>query len=300
MAKVIYEKDGRIARITLNRPEVMNAIDDDLPRELAEAVARAEADNGVHVMLLSGAGRAFCAGYDLAYYAERNGANNVTQEMPWDPIKDYRFMWANTQAFMSLFRALKPVVCKVHGFAVAGGSDIALCSDMVIMGENAQIGYMPTRVWGCPTTAMWVYRLGPEKAKRMLFTGDKISGREAAEMGLVLKAVPEERLDDEVEALVARMASVPVNQLAMQKMVINQPMEASIMATQRLATVFDGITRHSPEGLNFKARSETVGWKQAVEDRDQGTWDWTANEPLPKSNRSRRARVFRGTKGEVG
>ncbi len=285
MAKVIYEKDGRIARITLNRPEVMNAIDDDLPRELAEAVARAEADNGVHVMLLSGAGRAFCAGYDLAYYAERNGANNVTQEMPWDPIKDYRFMWANTQAFMSLFRALKPVVCKVHGFAVAGGSDIALCSDMVIMGENAQIGYMPTRVWGCPTTAMWVYRLGPEKAKRMLFTGDKISGREAAEMGLVLKAVPEERLDDEVEALVARMASVPVNQLAMQKMVINQPMEASIMATQRLATVFDGITRHSPEGLNFKARSETVGWKQAVEDRDQGTWDWTANEPLPKSNR---------------
>ncbi|MCF3595678.1 crotonase/enoyl-CoA hydratase family protein [Rhodobacteraceae bacterium LMO-12] len=285
MAKVTYEKDGRIARITLNRPEVMNAIDDDLPRELAEAVARAEADDGVHVMLLSGAGAAFCAGYDLAYYAEANGANNVTQEMPWDPIKDYRFMWANTQHFMSLFRAMKPVVTKVHGFAVAGGSDIALCSDMVIMGENAQIGYMPTRVWGCPTTAMWVYRLGPEKAKRMLFTGDKISGREAAEMGLVLKAVPEAQLDDEVETLVARMASVPINQLAMQKMVINQPMEASINATQRLATVFDGITRHSPEGLNFKARSEEAGWKQAVEDRDQGTWDWTTNEPLPKSNR---------------
>ncbi len=285
MAKVTYEKDGRIARITLNRPEVMNAIDDDLPRELAEAVARAEADDGVHVMLLSGAGAAFCAGYDLAYYAEANGANNVTQEMPWDPIKDYRFMWANTQHFMSLFRAMKPVVTKVHGFAVAGGSDIALCSDMVIMGENAQIGYMPTRVWGCPTTAMWVYRLGPEKAKRMLFTGDKISGREAAEMGLVLKAVPEAQLDDEVETLVARMASVPINQLAMQKMVINQPMEASINATQRLATVFDGITRHSPEGLNFKARSEDAGWKQAVEDRDQGTWDWTTNEPLPKSNR---------------
>ncbi len=285
MAKVTYEKDGRIARITLNRPEVMNAIDDDLPRELAEAVARAEVDDGVHVMLLSGAGAAFCAGYDLAYYAEANGANNVTQEMPWDPIKDYRFMWANTQHFMSLFRAMKPVVTKVHGFAVAGGSDIALCSDMVIMGENAQIGYMPTRVWGCPTTAMWVYRLGPEKAKRMLFTGDKISGREAAEMGLVLKAVPEAQLDDEVETLVARMASVPINQLAMQKMVINQPMEASINATQRLATVFDGITRHSPEGLNFKARSEEAGWKQAVEDRDQGTWDWTTNEPLPKSNR---------------
>ena len=285
MPTVLYEKDGRVARITLNRPEVLNAIDDDLPRELAQAVARADADDGVHVMLLSGAGEAFCAGYDLTYYAEANGANTVTQEMPWDPIKDYRFMWANTQAFMSLFRALKPVVTKVHGVAVAGGSDIALCSDMVIMGESATIGYMPTRVWGCPTTAMWVYRLGPERAKRMLFTGDKVTGREAEEMGLILQAVPEAELDDAVEALVARMASVPINQLAMQKMVINQPMEATINATQRLATIFDGITRHSPEGLNFKARSEEVGWKQAVRERDEGTWDWTENAPLPRTNR---------------
>ena len=285
MSKVTYEKDGRIARITLNRPEVMNAIDDDVPRELSAAVARAEADDGVHVMLLSGAGAAFCTGYDLTYYAEGNGVGQVTQDMPWDPIKDYRFMWANTQHFMSLFRALKPVLCKVHGFAVAGGSDIALCSDMVIMGENAQIGYMPTRVWGCPTTAMWVYRLGPERAKRMLFTGDKITGVEAAEMGLVLKAVPEDQLDDAVEELAARMATVPINQLAMQKMMINQPMEATVTATQRLATVFDGITRHSPEGLHFKERSEAVGWKQAASERDTGTWDWTTNQPLPKSNR---------------
>ncbi|KPP86072.1 MAG: enoyl-CoA hydratase [Rhodobacteraceae bacterium HLUCCO07] len=286
MPKVLYEKDGRIARITLNRPEVMNAIDDDLPTELEAAVTRADADPGVHVIVLSGNGDAFCAGYDLAYYAEKNGAdNNVTQEMPWDPIKDYRFMWGNTQKFMSLFRCLKPVLCKVHGFAVAGGSDIALCSDIVIMGEEARIGYMPTRVWGCPTTAMWVYRLGPEKAKRMMFTGDKITGREAAEMGLVLKAVPEDALDDAVEELAARMAGVPTNQLAMHKMVVNQAMEMTINSTQRLATVFDGITRHSPEGLNFKARAEEMGWKQAVRDRDEGTWDWTANEPLPKPNR---------------
>lgn len=286
MPKVLYEKDGRIARITLNRPEVMNAIDDDLPTELEAAVTRADADPGVHVIVLSGKGDAFCAGYDLAYYAEKNGAdNNVTQEMPWDPIKDYRFMWGNTQKFMSLFRCLKPVLCKVHGFAVAGGSDIALCSDIVIMGEEARIGYMPTRVWGCPTTAMWVYRLGPEKAKRMMFTGDKITGVEAAEMGLVLKAVPEDALDDAVEELAARMAGVPTNQLAMHKMVVNQAMEMTINSTQRLATVFDGITRHSPEGLNFKARAEDAGWKQAVRDRDEGTWDWTANEPLPKPNR---------------
>ena len=283
--KVTYEKDGRIARITLNRPEVMNAIDDDVPRLLSEAAARADADDGVHVMLLSGNGPAFCSGYDLAYYAEANGSGQATQEMPWDPIRDYAFMWRNTQHFMSLFRALKPVLCKVHGFAVAGGSDIALCSDMVIMAEDAQIGYMPARVWGCPTTAMWVYRLGPERAKRMLFTGDKVTGREAAEMGLVLRAVPADALDDAVEEMAARMASVPINQLAMQKMMINQPMEATVTATQRLATVFDGITRHSPEGLNFKARAEEAGWKQAVTDRDQGTWDWTANEPLPKPNR---------------
>lgn len=279
MPKVLYRADGRIGRITLNRPEVLNAIDDDLPRELAAAVAEADADRNVHVMVLSGAGAAFCAGYDLAHYAQ-DPNNPMTQDMPWDPMQDFQFMWANTQAFMSLFRAMKPVICKVHGFAVAGGSDIALCSDIVVMADEARIGYMPTRVWGCPTTAMWVHRLGPEKAKRMLYTGDKIGGREAADMGLVLKSVPEAQLDAEVEALAARMAGVPINQLAMQKMVINSAVEAQIQQTQRLATVFDGITRHSPEGLNFKARAEDIGWKAAVRERDLGTFDWTRNRPI--------------------
>ena len=283
MSTVLYERDHRIARITLNRPEVMNAINDDMPRDLAAAVARADADPEVHVMVLSGSGKAFCAGYDLAHYAA-DPDNKITQGMPWDPIQDYQLMWANTQDFMSLFRAIKPVICKVQGFAVAGGSDIALCCDLVIMADDAQIGYMPARVWGCPTTAMWVYRLGPEKAKRMMFTGDKVSGTEAAEMGLALKSVPAAKLDEEVEALAARIASVPINQLAMQKMVINQTMEATLTQTQRLATVFDGITRHSPEGLNFKARAEDVGWKQAVEERDQGSFDWTRNRQIPGNN----------------
>ncbi|MAC73814.1 MAG: enoyl-CoA hydratase [Marinovum sp.] len=281
MSKVLYEKDGRIARITLNRPEVMNAIDDDLPQLLSQAVSRADQDPEVHVMILSGAGKAFCAGYDLTYYAEGASQNKVVQDMPWDPMQDYQFMWANTQHWMSMFRALKPVICKVHGFAVAGGSDIALCADLIIMSDTAKIGYMPTRVWGCPTTAMWVYRLGPEKAKRMMFTGDKITGREAADMGLVLQSVPEAELDQTVEALAQRMATVPVNQLAMQKMVINQTMEATLNQTQRLATVFDGITRHSPEGMNFLARVDQVGWKQAVQERDEGSFDWTANQPIP-------------------
>lgn len=283
MSAVLYDRDGRIGRVTLNRPEVMNAIDDRLPEALADAIRRANADTGVHVIVLSGNGPAFCAGYDLAFYAESadgRGAE-LTQAMPWDPIRDFAFMKRNTDLFMEVFRSLKPVICKVHGHAVAGGSDIALCADIVIMAESAQIGYMPARVWGCPTTAMWVYRLGPERAKRMLLTGDKIDGREAERLGLVLKAVPDNELDAEVERLAHRMASVPVNQLAMQKMMINQALEnMGLASTQTLATIFDGITRHSPEGLAFKRRAEAVGWKQAVRERDDGTYDWTLDRSI--------------------
>jgi enoyl-CoA hydratase len=285
MPKVLYERDGRIARITLNRPEVLNAIDDDLPRELAEAVARADADADVHVIVLAGAGRAFCAGYDLLHYAQGESAPRYTQEMPWDPMQDYGMMMRNTECFMSLFRSKRPVICKVRGFAVAGGSDIALCSDLVIMAEDACIGYMPVRVWGCPTTAMWLYRLGPEKAKRMLFTGDKIDGREAERLGLVLKAVPAERLDEEVDALAHRIASVPQNQLMMQKLMVNQALaNMGLHTTQMIATVFDGISRHTREGLNFRRRAGEEGWKQAVDERDQGTFDWTRYAPI-KGNR---------------
>ena len=216
--------------------------------------------------MLAGAGDAFCAGYDLTYYAQGSGGTGVTQAMPWDPMKDYAFMMRNTELFMSIWRSYRPVICKVHGYAVAGGSDIALCADMIVMSTDARIGYMPTRVWGCPTTAMWVYRLGPERAKRMLFTGDKITGSEAEQIGLVLKAVPPDHLDAEVEALAERMATVPVNQLMMQKLVINQAIEAmGLKNTQLLATVFDGITRHSPEGVNFKrAPRRSAGRKRCA------------------------------------
>ena len=279
----LYERDGRIGRITLNRPHVMNAIDFELPTALESAVKQANTDDAVHVIVLSGAGRAFCAGYDLGVFAEaKKGSNfNIQQEMPWDPMKDYEFMMANTERFMSLWRSTKPVICKVHGFAVAGGSDIALCSDLILMANDARIGYMPVRVWGCPTTAMWVYRLGPERAKRMLFTGDTIDGNEAERIGLVHKSVPPERLDEEVESLACRISTVPKNQLMMQKLMINQAMEnMGLRTTQMIATLFDGITRHSPEGVMFKKRSEAVGWKQAVKERDQGTFDWTTGRPI--------------------
>jgi enoyl-CoA hydratase len=284
MSKVLYTKTGRIARITLNRPDVFNAIDDAVPALLSAAVAEANGDDDVHVIILAGEGPAFCAGYDLTFYAGGAGSDAVNQEMPWDPLKDYAFMSRNTEHFMSLWRSAKPVICKLHDPAVAGGSDIALCCDLVIAAETASIGYMPARVWGSPTTAMWVYRLGPEQAKRMLLTGDKIDGREAARIGLVLEAVPAADLDDRVEALAARMATVPINQLTMQKMIINQAIEAMGLAqTQRLATIMDGIARHSPEGMAFKQRSDTVGWKQAVVERDHGTYDWTKDSPIDEA-----------------
>ena len=267
-----YDRDGRIARITLDRPERLNAISDRTPGEIAAAVAEANEDDRVHVIVLAGAGRAFCAGYDLKLFAEAKGGNAVIQErMPWDPIRDYAVMSRYTADFMSLWRSLKPTICKVQGYAVAGGSDIALCCDLVVMAEDAMIGYPPARAGGCPTTARWVYRLGAERAKRMLLTGDLVSGAEAARMGLVGEAVPADRLDARVEELAARMAGVPKNQLAMQKLMINQALDnMGMTGTQMIATLFDGITRHSPEGMAFKRRAEAVGFKQAVKERDSG------------------------------
>lgn len=266
-----YAVSGRIARITLNRPARLNAIDDRMPREIRRAVEAANDDDRVHVIVLAGAGKAFCAGYDLKQFAEGDGTNRWTQKMPWDPMKDYKGMKANTDDFFSIWRSYKPVICKVHGYAVAGGSDIALCADIVIMAEDAKIGYMPARVWGCPTTAMWVYRLGAEKAKRMLLTGDTIDGRTAKQWGLVYDAVPAAKLDAAVEALAKRMAGVPKNQLMMQKLMINQAYEnMGLAGTQMIATLFDGITRHSPEGTWFKAYAERHGFHEAVAWRDSG------------------------------
>jgi enoyl-CoA hydratase len=184
---------------------------------------------------------------------------------------DFAMMYGNTQKFMSLWRSYKPTIAKVRGHAVAGGSDIALCCDFVIMADDARIGYPPARVWGIPTPAMWVYRLGAEKAKRMLMTGDLVSGAEAKDMGLVLDAVPEAELDAAVAALAHRMSGVPRNQLMMSKLMINSAFDnMGLTTTQMFATLFDGAARHSPEGMWFKERAEEVGFKQAVKERDSG------------------------------
>jgi enoyl-CoA hydratase len=270
MESVRYDTSGRVATITLDRPDRLNAIDHHMPREIRQAVETAQSDPSVHVIVVTGAGRAFCSGYDLKEYAENPDAP-YSQQMPWDPMVDFEMMHRNTQDFMALWRSHKPTIAKVRGHAVAGGSDIALACDIVVMADDALIGYPPARVWGCPTTAMWVYRLGTERAKRMLFTGDLITGTEAARIGLVLESVPESELDERVDALTNRMAGVPKNQLMMQKLMINQAVESMGLAqTQMFATLFDGITRHSPEGVWFKKRAEEVGFRQAVQERDSG------------------------------
>jgi enoyl-CoA hydratase len=262
----------RVARLLLNRPERLNAINDDMPREISAAVEWANDEPGVHVIVVEGAGKGFCGGYDLQQFGEGQADHPCQQErFPWDAMEDYAFMKRNTDHFMSLWRSAKPTIAKVHGYAAAGGSDIALCCDLLVMADDARIGYMPTRVWGCPTTAMWTYRLGPARAKQLMFTGDTIDGRTALAWGLANDAVPAAGLEEATMALARRIAGVPRGQLAMHKLVVNQVMLAmGLEQSQQLATVFDGITRHSPEGLWFRRQAQAEGFKAAVQWRDSG------------------------------
>lgn len=287
MPTMSYEVTGRIARITLDRPERGNGITLDLPQELAGNVERANLDPRVHVIALSGNGKGFCGGYDLVASAERMGEvgsprsdgtpldpavqlRNHDPSGVWDPMIDYQMMSRNVRGFMSLYHSDKPVVCKVHGFCVAGGTDMALCSDLLVIEDKAKIGYPPARVWGVPTTAVWAHRIGVEKAKRLLFTGDCLSGTEAVEWGLATEAAPRERLDERCEILLERIARMPINQLVMMKLLVNQTMMAGgLHTTQILGTVFDGIARHTAEGYAFQRRAAEVGFKQAVRERDE-------------------------------
>jgi enoyl-CoA hydratase len=262
----------RIARITLNRPGRLNAINPTMPGEIRRAVEAAEADDDVHVIVLGGTGRAFCAGYDLQEFGSGLAEHPCQQEKrPWEPTTDYAEMKRYTEDFMSLWRCRKATIAAVQGVALAGGSDIAMCCDLLVMAEDARIGYPPARVWGCPTTAMWTYRVGPMRAKQLMFTGDMIDGRTAAGWGLATQAVPEAQLEEATLALARRIAGVPRSQLAMHKLVVNQAMlTMGLEQTQMFATLFDGVTRHNPEGLWFRREAQAHGFKSVVEWRDSG------------------------------
>ncbi|KAF3004367.1 hypothetical protein E8E13_009833 [Curvularia kusanoi] len=266
-------RDGKVAHLTLNRPERLNAINEELPHALRAAVRRANKDPNVHVIVLKGAGKGFCGGYDLKEGAEEatRGSTNGSQDISrgYDPLIDYAFMKENTECFAELFHSPKATIAQVHGAAVAGGSDIALSCDFVIMADDARIGYPPARVWGCPTTAMWTARVGIEKAKRLLFTGDLVSGTEAASLGLILKSVPLDELESTVGLLADRIKTVPQNQIWMHKQVINGFVEGQVASAQKLATIFDGLTRNSPEGVLFQRTAEQKGFKNAIKARDE-------------------------------
>jgi len=285
-----YAVTDRVARITLNRPERGNGLTPTLIAELAACVERADLDPAVHVILLGGNGKGFCGGYDLVASAEGMGAfGDETNPPPpgspldpmtmarnhdpsgtWDPLVDHAMMSRNVRAFMTLFHASTPTVCKVHGFCVAGGTDLALCSDLLVIAADAKIGYPPARVWGSPTTSLWAHRLGPQRAKRLLFTGDCLSGTEALEWGLAIEAPEPAQLDERTEILVERIARLPLNQLQMMKLLVNQSLYAQgLHSTQLIGTLFDGIARHTSEGHAFQQRAAQAGFRTAVSERDE-------------------------------
>ena len=296
-----YEVGDRIARITLDRPEQRQWTHADVDRrELAACVERANLDPAVHVIALAGNGKGFCGGYDLVASAEGAGstlggeaprgspldpavmAANHDPNGTWDPMVDYAMMSRNVRAFMALFRCSKPVVCRVHGFCVAGGTDMALCSDLLVIAQDAKIGYPPARVWGSPTTSLWAHRLGPQRAKRLLFTGDCLLGRGGgSRWGLAIEAPPAAQARRAHARILVRerIAQMPLNQLQMMKLLVSKEVLLSrgLHTTQLLGTVFDGIARHTAEGYAFQRRAAQAGFREAVRERDDPFGDHGAS-----------------------
>jgi enoyl-CoA hydratase len=272
---VIYSAADGVARLSLNRPQRLNAINAQLIADLREAVAAANADAAVRVIVLSGEGRAFCAGYDLDWGTKLEDAAQRAMSGQWDPVRDYLMMSNNVRAFMSLWESPKPVIAQVHGYCVGGGTDMALCSDLIYAAEDAQIGYPPARVWGEPTTVMWVYRLGLEHAKRLMLTGEPLSGAEAARLGLASKAVPADELAGVVDEMARRLATIPATQLVMSKLLVNQAYEnMGLRTSQLIGTMMDGAARHTPEGIAWRDLAMKEGFREAVRRRDAPFGDY--------------------------
>jgi enoyl-CoA hydratase len=269
---VLYEASNAVATVTLNRPERLNAITPELVDDFDAALARALADGEVRVVRLRGAGRAFCAGYDIGWGSE--SMREAEAGGPWDPIADYQTMRRFVDTYMALWRSPKPVIAQVHGYCVAGGTDFALCSDLIVCAEDCRIGYPPARVWGSPTTAMWMYRLGLERSKRLLLTGDAIDGARAVQWGLASEAVAPAELEEAGLALARRVALLPHNQAAMMKLLVNQAFEQmGLHTTQLIGTLLDGAARHTPEGTAFTERG-LADVRRAVAERDAPFGDY--------------------------
>src|SRR5215216_831949 len=275
-APVLYEERDALAIITLNRPEKLNTLNEAVIQGLADAVDQATASRDVRALIVRGAGRAFTAGYDLnprdgapARRRRYDAPSPEPRTGAWDPVRDYMFMGNNMRRFMKLWECPKPVIAQLHGYALGGGTDLILCADQIFMAEDAIIGYPPSRVYGTPTTMMWVYRLGLEHAKQFLLSGDQIDAPTALRIGLVSKVYPLDELPDEVERYAMRFRNIPSNQLALNKMLINQAFEnMGLRTTQMFGTLFDGITRHTEEALRWRESFGEIGFRETIRRRD--------------------------------
>jgi enoyl-CoA hydratase len=288
-ATLLYDAADAVATITLNRPQRLNTIVPPMPEELEAAVERATRDEAVKVIVVRGAGRAFCAGFDFGE-GFHHWDDELTTDGEWDPGKDFAVassqMLGAVPRFMSMWRTPKPVIAQVHGWCVGGGSDMALCADLVVASEDARIGTPYSRMWGCYLSGMWLYRLGLTRAKEYALTGRPLSGVEAAEAGLINASVPFERLESEVAARARELASIPSSQLAAMKLIVNQAYEnMGLASTQMLGPILDGLMRNTPDAKRFIELAERGGVGAAVGARDGDFGDYSqapaAQQPDP-------------------
>jgi len=284
---VRVEDAGAVRRLVLCRPDQFNTITPQLRDDLDAALDRAERDSGVKVVLIAAEGRAFCAGFGLdwstAAPATREGPGGGADRV-WDTVADVQMIGRFGHTFAKLHSISKPTIAAVQGWCIAGGTDMILNADIIIAGEGARFGYPPARVWGVPEAPwVWVARLGLERAKRYLFTGDELSAREAADAGMILECVPDAELQDRAMALAQRMALLPLNQLQMVKWVLNDVARHQYQpdTSRLLGFVFDGVARHTQEGLDFVARAQEVGWREAIRERDRPFGDYGEREREP-------------------
>ncbi|MDB2391394.1 crotonase/enoyl-CoA hydratase family protein [Acidimicrobiaceae bacterium] len=282
---VLYEERDDIAIITLNRPHKRNALNEAVIQGLADGIDAATKSADVAAIVLRGADGTLTAGYDLGATVEEPdyvgwttpyGAKGPKpREGAWDPVRDYQFMHNNVRRFMKVWECPKPVLGEVSGWAVGGATDLVLCCDQLYMASDAHIGYAPSRVFGTPTTMMWIYRLGLEHAKQFLLTGRAIDADTAFRIGLVAHVVEPEDLAATIEADAQRFRHIPANQLALNKMLINQAFEnMGLRTSQMMGTFFDGVTRHTEEALLWAEDLEERGVRDVVADRDRPWQDY--------------------------
>lgn len=277
---ILYSVSDAVATITLNRPERLNTIVPPMPDEFQVAITEATRDPDVKVIVVRGAGRSFCAGYDFGG-GFHHWDDQMTTDGAWDPGKDFVMATAPTesptQKFMSMWRCPKPVIAQVHGWCVGGGSEAALCADIVIASDDARIGTPYARMWGTHLSGMWIYRLGLAKAKEYALTGKAVSGVEAAQIGLINKSVPFAKLEDEVATQAAQLASIPVSQLSAMKLVVNQAYEnMGLASTQTLGPILDGLMRNTPDAKRFITIAEEQGVAAVIAERDVPFGDYSA------------------------